>query len=482
MTNYEPLADLFVKLPNLEEIEAEKLRRLRRKIDRFFPDEGPVRRELYEKHLEFFSAGAAFKERLFMAANRVGKSTAGAYETALHLTGQYPAWWEGRRFEHPIKAWACGSTTETTRDIVQLELFGEINAIGTGMLPWEALATKPTTRQGVANALDTVWVHHKSGGYSQLGLKTYAQGRSSFEGTAKHVIWCDEEPPLDCYSEMLFRTPTVRGIIYTTFTPLQGMSDVVKSFVRPEKPESKQYKWFIQAGWDDVPHIDEEEKRSLIATTPGYQIEARTKGTPSLGAGAIYPIEERAIVVAPFSIPDSWPRAYGLDVGWNRTACIWGARNPETGVIFLYSEHYEGQGTPANHADAIKARGNWIPGVIDPACLGSQQSDGRNLMQMYTEAGLDLMIAVNAVESGIQDVWDLMIGGRLKVFSSLLNWLNEFRGYHRDDKGNGKIVKKDDHIMDATRYLIVSGLDRMMTKPNPRRREYESGSGGGWMA
>ena len=74
-------------------------RRNRRKIDFYYPDEGPLRRELYIPHQKFFAAGARYRERLLIAANRIGKSEGvGAYETACHLTGEYPKWWVGRRF------------------------------------------------------------------------------------------------------------------------------------------------------------------------------------------------------------------------------------------------------------------------------------------------------------------------------------------------------------------------------------------------
>jgi len=460
-----------VKTLTPEAIAAEDRRRARNKIARFFPGEGSYRRDLYPKHLAFFAAGLKYKERLFMAANRVGKSESGAFEVTCHLTGIYPDWWEGRRFSDPVEVWACGTTTETTRDIVQSKLFGPINAIGTGMIPGDAIPTKPRSRAGVADSLESAWIKHASGGFSQLALKTYAQGRPSFEGTAKHVIWCDEEPPLDCYTEMLYRTVTTRGIILTTFTPLLGRSDVVKSFLDPENPDAELYKWYIQAGWDDVPHIPESEQQAIIATTPPYQLDARTKGTPSLGAGSIYPLPESEISCDPFPIPDSWPRAFALDCGWNRTAAIWGARDPGSGVIYLYSEHYQGQGEPASHAQAIRGRGAWIPGVIDPACLGSSQIDGRTLMDMYRNLGLVLEPAVNAVEAGITEVWQLLIAGRLKVMSNCQNWFKEYRQYHRDDKGNGKIVKKDDHLQDATRYLIVSGREHMRVQPAPQKEK-----------
>ena len=81
-------------VPSRAVIEAELRWRTEHKIEQFYPDTGPLRRELYVKHLQFFEAGATFAERCFMAANRVAKSEGvGAYEMTLHLTGNYPPWW-----------------------------------------------------------------------------------------------------------------------------------------------------------------------------------------------------------------------------------------------------------------------------------------------------------------------------------------------------------------------------------------------------
>lgn len=156
------------------------------------------------------------------------------------------------------------------------------------------------------------------------------------------------------------------------------------------REELRGSRYVIQAGWKDVPHLDEEEQRNLTASTPPYQIKARSEGEPALGSGAIYPIGESDIVVPDRAIPEEWPRAYGMDVGWNRTAVVWGASDPGSGVIYLYSEHYQGQGEPASHAQAIRGRGDWIRGVIDPACLGSSQTDGRTLMKIYGKLGLQV--------------------------------------------------------------------------------------------
>jgi hypothetical protein len=243
-------------------------------------------------------------------------------------------------------------------------------------------------------------------------------------------------------------------------------------------------KFVVSATWDDVPHLSEEVKRELLAGIPPYQRDARTKGVPQLGSGAIYPVPETDIIVDDFEIPLYWPRSYAMDVGWNKTANIWGARNNQTGQIFLYSEHYRGKEEPVIHAEAIKARGAWIPGAIDPAAMGSSQRDGKQLMSEYRKLGLNLTPAQNAVEAGIYKTWQMLSSGQLKVFRSCRAWLNEFRTYQRDK--DGKII--DDHkyhLMAATRYFALTGIEIMKIKPFPQTEEQRyvvpSGIDGGWM-
>jgi len=234
-------------------------------------------------------------------------------------------------------------------------------------------------------------------------------------------------------------------------------------------------RYVVNAGWDDVPHIDEQTKVELLASTVPHLRDARSKGIPGLGSGAIYPIPLEDVLVDPFQIPVFWPRGFALDVGWNRTACLWGAWDRDADVIYLNTEHYRGQAEPSVHAAAIKARGDWIPGVIDPAAKGRAQQDGKQLYATYRRLGLNLDLANNAVEAGIYSVWERLSTGRLKVFSTLQNWQAEYRLYRRDE--NGKIVKKDDHLMDCMRYLVTpptgeeqkgrtSGLARFALQPS----------------
>jgi phage terminase large subunit-like protein len=154
----------------------------------------------------------------------------GAYEMSVHLTGEYPHWWEGRRFDRAVSCWAAGDTGKTVRDILQLKLLGKVGDFGTGMIPGENLLGT-TTKYGLPDAVESAKVRHVSGGTSVVTLKSYDQRRESFQGTEQDVIWLDEEPPQDIYVECLMRTMTTGGMIMCTFTPLMGVSEVVKSFM-----------------------------------------------------------------------------------------------------------------------------------------------------------------------------------------------------------------------------------------------------------
>jgi phage terminase large subunit-like protein len=466
----------------LAELLIEKEQRVKyNKFDTLFPTDGPYRRALYPKHIDFMTAGFDHRQRAIIAANRTGKTLMGAYEMTCHLTGKYPEWWKGKKFDFPISAWAASIRNSDTKDIIQFELFGDPVDFGSGMIPKDDLG-KRTMKAGIADAIDTAYIKHYTDGvydgFSKIGLKSYEQGRDGFQGTKKQVIWLDEEPrDYSIFTECLTRTMDDKapGMIYCTFTPLYGLSDTVMSFLPDGKfpegnePPDEPHKYVSQVSWEEVPHLSEDQKKEILSSYSAHEREARSRGIPSLGAGAIYPYLEDDLVCEPFEIPMWWPRAYGMDVGWNRTAVVWGAMDPDTRQIYLYSEHYQGQAHPAVHASAIKARGEWIRGVIDPRSDARSQTDGTRLIDLYMEEGLDLDVADNSVEAGLYKVGQMLESGQLKIFNTLRNWLSEYRIYRRDE--NGKIIKKNDHLMDSTRYLCMSGIRLMQTMPDPDMQE-----------
>lgn len=415
----------------------------------------------------FFKMGKTCLTRAFIAANRVGKTEGGGgYEVVMHLTGLYPDWWEGHRFQRPNSWWAAGDTKETVRDIIQAKLLGPVTAQGTGLIPGDLIG-KIRVRPNGNGAIDTVEVKHVSGGWSLLGFKSYDQGREAFQGTEKDGIWLDEESNEGIRAECVMRLMTTAGLMIETFTPLKGITPIISKYFEDglELDESgllvKNDRAVVMAGWDDVPHLSEADKTRMLAECEPHLREARSKGKPSLGSGAIFPVPEEDILVDAFPIPRHWRFGYALDVGWNRTAALWGAYDPETDVLYIISEHYRGQAEPAVHASAIKARGKWMEGVVDPAARGRGQDDGQRLFDQYKTEGLILRLADNAVEAGIQEVWTRLSTGRLKIFRHMNSFKTEYRMYRRDE--NGKIVKKNDHLMDTLRYLVMSKFKHFKT-------------------
>ncbi len=241
---------------HLEACLAERRARQACPFRSYFPDEGPLRRELYPQSMLFFTMGTVHRERMFLAANRVGKTVTGAYEVTAHATGDYPHWWPGRTFDGPTDWWAAGTTRETTRDILQRELFGLREHIRAGryggMVPAHLILDR-TLKTGIADCLDTVWIRHRADRAhgaptaSTIQFKSYDQGRVAFQGTSlSGGVWLDEEPPDagetpegggspsgngDIYTECLLRTATTNGLILATLTPLRGLTPFIDNYL-----------------------------------------------------------------------------------------------------------------------------------------------------------------------------------------------------------------------------------------------------------
>lgn len=433
----------------------------------------------YSKQAEFHANGALFRERLLMAGNQLGKTWSAGFETAMHLTGRYPDNWQGRVFDKAVAGWAAGVTSEVTRDSVQRVLCGRINAIGTGAIPKDAIKEK-SMKRGVADAIDTMVIRWGGGGDVQageslLGFKSYDQGREKFQAETLDFVWLDEEPDADIYSESLTRTNATGGMVYMTFTPLKGMSEVVKRFLIDKMPGTHVTTMTI----DDAEHYTPEQRAAIIASYPAHERDARTKGIPTLGSGRIFPVAEELIKVDPFEIPRHWVQICGIDFGWDHpSAAVRIAWDRDNDIIYVTSGHRQKEQTPIMFAATVKPWGDWLPWAWPHDGLQHDKGSGKPLRDQYAAQGLNMLkdkathppepgeeegTGGNGVEAGLLDMLDRMQSGRLKVFSNLNDWFEEFRLYHRED---GKVVKIDDDLMSATRYAIM--MKRFATiKPAP---------------
>ncbi|MBB3997209.1 phage terminase large subunit-like protein [Aureimonas pseudogalii] len=375
----------------------------------------------------------------------------------MHLTGQYPEWWDGRRFEKAVVVIAGSESAELTRDGVQRLLVGPPDREedwGTGFIPQSAIVAR-TRRMGVSNALDTVTVQHVTGERSTLYLKSYDQGRSKWQANTVDFVWFDEECPEDLYFEGITRTNATKGSVMMTFTPLRGMSAVVQRYLlEPSKDRTT-----VTMTIDDAEHYSDEERNKIIASYPAHEREARTKGVPSLGSGRIFPVEESLITIAPFPIPDHWPRIGGLDFGWDHpTAAAELAWDRDSDTIYVTKGYRRREATPVLHAASLKPWGEKLPWAW-PHDGNNDTAAGPNLASQYRSQGMNLLPdratfedGSNSVEAGLMEMLDRMQTNRWKVFSNISEWFEEFRLYHRK---NGKVVKEIDDLLSATRYAMM---------------------------
>lgn len=422
----------------------------------------------YPWQKEFHDAGRDNPERMLMAANRVGKTQCAAVEVAFHLTGEYPDWWEGKRFDHPTLAWTGSPTNETSRDIVQTELLGGLGEkLGTGWVPKSRIVGTPKTRQaGVKDVVDTFAVRHKSGGLSLCNLKTYEQGWAKWQGTAPHVVWDDEEPDdYMIYSESQTRILTSGGILLVTFTPLRGVTDLVHHF---QSQHGQHGIYLRSASWNDAPHLSDDDKARLKASYREHERKARTEGIPMLGEGAVFPVADEDITVQPFKIPAHFARIKGCDFGIDHPAA--GAEiaiDRDLDVIYVIDCYRKANELPPYHAAWFNKANRHVPVAWPHDGMNREKTGGRTLADAYRSHEVN-MLAKSArypkvpgedekggpqpVEPIVNEVLNRMMTGRFKVFANLSEWFEEKRSYHRKDN---IIVPRRDDILKATFYAVM---------------------------
>ena len=430
----------------------------------------------YPYQLDFHATGFEHNQRLLMAANRIGKSYCGAAEMAYHLTGIYPEWWTGKKFYKPITAWAGGVSNETTRDIVQAELLGspdDPEAFGSGAIPKETII-KTERKPGVPNAKSVALIRHTSGENSSLHFKAYEMGVDKWQGRSVDVVWLDEEPSRELYSQAVTRTLDRKGMVYMTFTPESGMTETVAAFMN----DIKKGQSLTNATWDDASehvktlrgkegHLNDDVMEQILSAYSPHEREMRRFGRPSIGSGLIFPIPEEKLMIDPIEIQDHWPRIAAIDFGWDHpTAVVWCAVDNESETFYIYDCYRASKASPAVHSEVIRQRPYFIPiayphdgnrrdSMGNPGLAEQYRGHGCNFrLEHFTNPpGLGQTKGSNSVEEGLMAMLQSMEAGKFKVFNTLPHWFEEYRMYHRKE---GKVVALRDDLMSATRYAFQS--------------------------
>lgn len=439
------------------------------------------------KQKEFWRQGSRFRERMFSAGNQLGKTEGAAAEIVYHVTGDYPDDWDGKRFDGPVKVWVCGVTAILLRDGPQKKLFGNPamkSDLGSGLIPKAAIVGQPTASRSATDAYDTAIVKHKAGGHSVLIFKSYEQGREKFQSDSVDIIWCDEEPDEDIYSECLTRTNATQGITMVTFTPLKGRTALYMRFT----DENKGDRGFVNMTIEDaaaLPAYDTAEKRrAIIDAYPAHERDARARGVPMMGEGRIFIYDETALAEPQIQyVPPHFYKWWAIDFGiainhkFAAALLMW---DKDYDIIHLHHAFKIADKLPLHHAVQMKQIAANLP-VVWPHDGGNREKgSGEELQALYKKQGL-LMMPEHATfetggystEAGILDMDDRMKTGRFKVANHLTEFFEEYRMYHRKD---GLIVRTNDDILSAVRIGIMmkrAGKAVMMGNKKPNRNNGE---------
>lgn len=456
------------------------------------------------EHQKAFFRTSASPRRGILAANRIGKTVSTCYETAMHLTGLYPEWWEGYRYTKPITAFVAGEGWEQVARVLQDELIGTKDIkirsdVGTGAIPKDCIV-QDTMRCDGANVIG-VEIRHISGSNSYLLFGNYTQEVRNLQGFKISLAVFDEQPPDDVYSELVTRTATTQGQVLCSFTPLKGLNGLVSKFWYGEEGYAH-----VRVAWDDVPEQDPWGEPFLLKTTRQqlerdylpHEREARIAGIPVQGQGAIFQLR-------------NWPtyktgeydfknmlhieRAIALDLGLVRdktviTLIYW---NPRTQEAWIHSQVIV-KGT--EEANPI----NWINHLLRPEVFGCPivlPSDA-NTAGRYTMSALSLRALfeeynlnvhpnpimnppdsegkiTNHKSFGVNVMRQMLEMGTLQINENCVEFLKEARNYYVDTQGR---FSDPDDCIDSARYALLAclngwtePLDALL--PEQRRQEFK---------
>ena len=425
-----------------------------------------------------------YPRRGILAANRIGKTVSTCYETAMHLTGRYPDWWVGKRFDRPITAMVAGEGWSQVAMVVQNELLGTqdvkiTDAIGSGAIPRDLIRLE-TMRNDGANCLG-VEVQHCSGAYSYLLFANYTQEVRQMQGFKLNLAVFDEQPPDDFFSEIVTRTATTQGQVLCSFTPLKGLNGLVSKFWHQEEGYMA-----IRVSWDDVPEYDPWGEPFLLKSTRlqlerdylPHERDARRNGVPVMGKGAVFQIR-------------TWPtyktgdydlkniagmcRIIALDLGLvnDKTVISLMYWHPEEQEAWLHTQicvKGSEEANPVNYINHLMRPEVFGTPIVLPADANSQgryTMSSLSIRQLFEQYELnvhpdaimnppdDQGRKTNHKSFGINVMRQMLEMGTLHINENCVEFLREAQNYYVDQ--HGRFSDPDDCI-DSARYALIGCL------------------------
>jgi len=402
--------------------------------------------KFYEKQREFINSTSRITA--LFGGNQVGKSTCACALLTYHLTGDYPEWYEGIRYDRPVDLWVAGETSTRVRDTLQQTLFGRPGQVGTGVIPGDLVDIDSITRKaGIPHAIDFAYVKHTGGGLSSVQFFSYEMGREKFQGSTIDLVLFDEEPPIEIVNECKIRIMAKKGRMFFAFTPLKGLTPLYNEFIENDAVHK------VTLTMDDAPHISKDEREALLSGMSPAERMAREYGVATVGSGQVFQFQQEEYLMSDFEIPSYWPRVGGFDVGIRHpTGAVAVALDRNTGSAYVYKEYQVSDKTAIDHAKALR---NWkMRFAADPSAWNRNIGTCSSTAKIYIDEGMDVFKANNDREASIHKIRLMIQSGKLKIFNSCKELTTQMRLYRtRED---GTIIKERDDLIDPLRYAIMA--------------------------
>lgn len=200
----------------------------------------------------------------------------------------------------------------------------------------------------------------------------------------------------------------------------------------------------------DNPFYDKAEIETAKERLPQWRFEMMYDGLFSRPSGMVY---NNIQYVEPFDIPDTWQKIAGLDYGYNNpTAMIWLA-SPDGEAWYAYREIKQSKLTNTAIVELFQDRTDTKELYVDPSAAG--------LIAEFEQHNFRVNKANNDVLAGITAVQEGFNSNKLYIFNTLTNTRDEFEAYvwdRKNDSATDKVVKENDHLMDALRYGYYTRL------------------------
>lgn len=406
---------------------------------------------------------------------------ASTYETAMHLTGRYPTWWKGKVFDHPVTVMATGESWEQVSKTLQSKILGcedikQGYKLGTGSIPRDCIDDKSIRTDG-PNVL-SIEIKHSTGGKSKLFFSNYTQQVRHLQGFELDLVVLDEQPPDEIFSELVTRTAQREGQVLCTFTPLKGMSGLVKKFW--DKVDGYTH---VRVGWKDVPFVNEwgekffsqKERDQLMKDYMPWERECRINGIPLIGKGVVFPLYEWPTYKSSdvdLRNNEKLERLISFDLGINNdpTVISFFFRDPVEEIIWLHRQVTVPEGeTPDEYIHYLldkESKGVPIALPHDAGQAGRYTLTEQSVREVFEDTyGLNCIpgaILNPANDQGkvtnhkAYGINIMRLGLERKTFrinEECKEFLEEARNYAIKD--NGKFSDPDDHI-DSARIGILA--------------------------